>query len=32
MLKVRTAVTNGTFDRDHVVAERRARRPFHRAA
>jgi hypothetical protein len=32
MLKVRTAVTNGTFDRDHVVAEHRARRPFHRAA
>ena len=32
MLKVRTAVANGTFDRDHAVAERRAWRPFHRAA
>ncbi len=29
MLRVRTAVANGTFDRDHVVAERWARRPFH---
>ena len=32
MLKVRTSLANGTFDRDHVVAERWARRPFHRAA
>jgi hypothetical protein len=32
MLKVRTAVVNGTFDRDHAVAERWARRPFRRAA
>jgi hypothetical protein len=32
MLKVRTAVANGTFDRDHALAERWARRPFHRAA
>jgi len=32
MLKVRTAVANGTFERDYAVAERRARRPFRRAA
>jgi hypothetical protein len=32
MLKVRTAVANGTFERDHAVAERSARRPFRRAA
>jgi hypothetical protein len=32
MLKVRTAVMNGTLERDHAVAERRARRPFRRAA
>jgi hypothetical protein len=32
MLKVRTAVANRTFDQDHYVAERRARRPFRRAA
>jgi hypothetical protein len=32
MLKVRTSLANGTFDRDHMVAERWARRPFHRAA
>jgi hypothetical protein len=32
MLKVRTSVVNGTLDRDHVVAERWARRPFRRAA
>jgi len=32
MLKVRTAVANCTLDRDHVIAERWARRPFHRAA
>ena len=32
MLKVRTAVANGTFERDHAVAERWARRPFRRAA
>jgi hypothetical protein len=31
MLKVRTAVVNGTLDRDHAVAERWARRPFRRA-
>ena len=27
MLKVRTAVANCTLDRDHVIAERWARRP-----
>jgi hypothetical protein len=32
MLKVRTATANGTFERDHAVAERWARRPFRRAA
>jgi hypothetical protein len=32
MLKVRTAVVNGTLHRDLVVAERWARRPFGRAA
>jgi hypothetical protein len=32
MLKVRTAVANGVFDQDYVVAERWARRPFRRAA
>jgi hypothetical protein len=32
MLKVRTAVLNGTLDRDHAVAERWSRRPFQRAA
>ena len=32
MLKVRIATANGTFDRDHAVAERWARRPFRRAA
>jgi hypothetical protein len=32
MLKVRTAVANGTFERDYALAERWARRPFHRAA
>jgi hypothetical protein len=32
MLKVRTAVTNGSFDLDHAVVERWARRPFRRAA
>jgi hypothetical protein len=32
MLKVRTSVVNGTLDRDHVVAEWWARRPFRRAA
>jgi hypothetical protein len=32
MLKVRTAVANGTLDRDHGAAERWARRPFRRAA
>jgi hypothetical protein len=32
MLKVRTAVVNGTLDRDHAVAERWACRPFRRAA
>ncbi len=32
MLKVRCAVMNGTLERDHAVAERRACRPFRRAA
>jgi len=32
MLKLRTAVMNGTLDRDHAVAERWARRPFRPAA
>jgi hypothetical protein len=32
MLKVRTAVMNGTLDRDYAIAERWARRPFRRAA
>ena len=32
MLKVRTAVVNGTLDRDYAVAERWAHRPFRRAA
>ena len=32
MLKVRCAVMNGTLEHDHAVAERRARRPFRRAA
>jgi len=32
MLKVRTAVVNGTLDRDHVMAELWSRRPFRRAA
>jgi hypothetical protein len=32
MLKVRTAVANGTLERDCAVAERWARRPFRRAA
>ena len=32
MLKVRTAVMNGTLDRDYAIAERWARRPFWRAA
>ena len=32
MLKVRTAEMNGTLDRDHVAAERRANRPYRRAA
>jgi hypothetical protein len=32
MLKVRTSVLNGTLDRDQVVTERWARRPFRRAA
>jgi hypothetical protein len=32
MLKVRTAVANGTLDRDHAVAERWACRPYRRAA
>ena len=32
ILKVRTATANGTLERDHVVAERWARRPFRRAA
>jgi hypothetical protein len=32
MLKVRTAVANGTFEHDYAAAERWARRPFRRAA
>jgi hypothetical protein len=32
MLKIRTAVANGTLERDCAIAERWARRPFHRAA
>ena len=32
MLKVRTAVRNGTFDKDHAAAEWRAKRPYRRAA
>jgi hypothetical protein len=32
MLKVRTAIANGTLERDYAVAERWARRPFRRAA
>src|SRR5208283_880293 len=31
-VKVRTTVVNGTFNQDHTTAERRARRPFHKAA
>jgi hypothetical protein len=31
MLKVRCAVMNGTLERDHAVAERRACRPYRRA-
>src|SRR3954453_16196042 len=32
MLKVRIAVMNGTFNRDHAAAEWRAKRPYHRRA
>jgi hypothetical protein len=32
MLKVRCAVANGTLDRDHVIAETSAHRPYRRAA
>ena len=32
MLKVRTSVVNGTFNKNSVTAERWARRPFHKAA
>jgi hypothetical protein len=32
MLKVRTAVMNGTLAADHAAAETYARRPFRRAA
>lgn len=32
MLKVRTAVANGSLADDHVASERWARRPFHQAA
>ena len=32
MLRVRTTVANGTFNKDHATAERWARRPFHQAA
>jgi len=32
MLKVRTAVMNGTFEQDHAAAEWRAKRPYRRRA
>jgi hypothetical protein len=32
MLKVRTSVTNGTFNQDYADVERWARRPFRKAA
>jgi hypothetical protein len=32
MLKVRTLVVNGTFNKNLAAAERWARRPFHKAA
>jgi len=32
MLKLRTAVANGTLTDDHVAVGRWARRPFHQAA
>jgi hypothetical protein len=32
MLKVRTSIVYGTFDRDHAAAERWGRRPFRKAA
>jgi hypothetical protein len=32
MLKVRTSVVNGTFNKNVATAERWARRPFHKAA
>ena len=32
MLKVRTSVVNGNFDKDCRTAERWGRRPFHKAA
>jgi hypothetical protein len=32
MLQVRTAIMNGTFDKDHTAAEWRAKRPYRRAA
>jgi hypothetical protein len=32
MLKVRTSVANGTFDKNLAAAERWARRPFHKGA
>jgi hypothetical protein len=32
VLKVRTAVTNRTLERDHAAAERWGRRPFRHAA
>src|SRR5690242_14816365 len=32
MLKVRTAVMNGTFEQDHAAAEWRAKRPYRRQA
>ena len=32
MLKVRTAVMNATFERDHVAAERSTNRPYRRVA
>ena len=32
MLKVRTAIMNATFERDHIAAERWANRPYRRVA
>ena len=32
MLKILTSVVDGTFNKDHGIAERWARRPFHQPA